>query len=313
MSVSVIVFATQNTLDVAFDAGGKVNVGLTATTIVSQWTWAATLLQSSTVASKVIKARFGSTTHKIFCGFALMTNVIVTSMLMLGGAAVLTSLIKGISLEYATMLGSCDRDLHVYWWPWSYVLRFLLQHGCFIYNNAHFLITVYGDPDNEENPLGEHSRGIQFLQCSPGPDGNENSYLTMVSKSGLMFGLINIVGNFGTVFVDQAYWQSCVAAKPKQGVMGFLLGGLTWFAIPFALATTTGLAYIALSTQQGAPLLTDADVDAGLVPPVVAQRLLGKTGEILITLMILMAVTSTGSAEVMAVTSILVTIYTSYI
>ena len=41
-------------LDTAFDAGGKVSIGLTATTIVSQWTWSATLLQSSTVASKVI-------------------------------------------------------------------------------------------------------------------------------------------------------------------------------------------------------------------------------------------------------------------
>ncbi len=40
-------------MDLAFDAGGKVSVGLTATTIVSQWTWAATLLQSSAVGSKV--------------------------------------------------------------------------------------------------------------------------------------------------------------------------------------------------------------------------------------------------------------------
>ena len=39
-------------MDTAFDAGGKVSIGLTATTIVSQWTWSATLLQSSTVASK---------------------------------------------------------------------------------------------------------------------------------------------------------------------------------------------------------------------------------------------------------------------
>ena len=25
-------------------------------------------------------------------------------------------------------------------------------------------------------------------------------------------------GNFGTVFVDQSYWQCAVAAKPNQGV-----------------------------------------------------------------------------------------------
>ena len=44
----------------------------------------------------------------------------------------------------------------------------------------------------------------------------------------------------------------------------------------------------------------------GLVAPLVAQKLMGKTGEILMLLLLLMAVTSTGSAEVIAVTSILV-------
>ena len=47
------VYRDADNLDTAFDAGGKVSIGLTATTIVSQWTWSATLLQSSTVASKV--------------------------------------------------------------------------------------------------------------------------------------------------------------------------------------------------------------------------------------------------------------------
>ena len=49
------VYHDADNLDTAFDAGGKVSIGLTATTIVSQWTWSATLLQSSTVASKVNK------------------------------------------------------------------------------------------------------------------------------------------------------------------------------------------------------------------------------------------------------------------
>ena len=70
-------------------------------------------------------------------------------------------------------------------------------------------------------------------------------------------------GNFGTVFVDQSYWQSSVAAKPKQGVWGFLTGGITWFAVPFTFATTMGMAYIALGAEQGAPLLSDSDVNKG--------------------------------------------------
>ena len=44
----------------------------------------------------------------------------------------------------------------------------------------------------------------------------------------------------------------------------------------------------------------------GLVAPLVAQKLMGLSGEILMLLLLLMAVTSTGSAEVIAVTSILV-------
>ena len=44
------------------------------------------------------------------------------------------------------------------------------------------------------------------------------SYLTMLSEGGMIFGIINIVGNFGTVFVDQSYWQSAIAAKPSSSI-----------------------------------------------------------------------------------------------
>ena len=84
------------------------------------------------------------------------------------------------------------------------------------------------------------------------------------------------------------------------------MGGLTWFAIPFSLATTMGLAYLGMSSAQGAPLLTEADVSSGLAAPLVAQKLLGTTGEYAILFLILMAVMSTGSAEVIAVASIVI-------
>ena len=79
-------------------------------------------------------------------------------------------------------------------------------------------------------------------------------------------GIYVISGNFGTVFVDQSYWQSSVASKPRQGVWGFLSGGLVWFAIPFTFASTMGLAYIGLSAEAGQPLLSSGDVDSGWLP-----------------------------------------------
>jgi urea-proton symporter len=39
--------------------------------------------------------------------------------------------------------------------------------------------------------------------CGAVADNEGGSYLTMLSSGGTMFGIINIVGNFGTVFVDQ--------------------------------------------------------------------------------------------------------------
>ena len=51
----------------------------------------------------------------------------------------------------------------------------------------------------------------------PGPSVvNQFINLKIFHSGGLVFGIVNLVGNFGTVFCDQAYWQSSVAAKPLQ-------------------------------------------------------------------------------------------------
>ena len=41
--------------------------------------------------------------------------------------------------------------------------------------------------------------------CGPVSGNHEGSYLTMLSSGGLVFGIINIIGNFGTVFVDNVW------------------------------------------------------------------------------------------------------------
>jgi Na+/proline symporter len=114
-------------------AGRTVKSGLVASAVVSSWTWAATLLQSSAVAYRygvsgpfwyasgatvqiilfatiaielkrrapnahtfleVIRARYGAVTHIVFMVFGIFTNILVTSMLLTGGSAVVTSVRK---------------------------------------------------------------------------------------------------------------------------------------------------------------------------------------------------------------------------
>lgn len=77
------------------------------------------------------------------------------------------------------------------------------------------------------------------------------------------------------------------------------MGGLSWFAIPFTLATSLGLASLALSLP-----ITPDEASRGLVPPAVATHLMGKGGSVLILVMLFMAVTSTGAAEQIAVSSL---------
>eukprot|EP00965_Chrysotila_dentata_P032160 1072643-Pleurochrysis_carterae.AAC.4 len=182
-----------------------------------------------------------------------------------------------------------------------------------------FIMVVYAkaldcDEDNQCDQLGGADpvyERLAFITALPlnntngyhqGPvDGNRGgSYVTMLSSDGLMFGVINIVGNFGTVFVDQSYWQSAIAASPAAAHKGYLLGGLVWFTIPFALATSLGLAAVALNAD-----LTTDDANAGLVPPAAASILMGDFGAYLIIIMLFMAITSTGSAECIAVSSLI--------
>ncbi|MGG1575790.1 sodium:solute symporter family transporter [Fictibacillus sp. NRS-1165] len=122
--------------------------------------------------------------------------------------------------------------------------------------------------------------------------------LTMASVPGLLFGIINIVGNFGTVFVDQAYWQRAIASTDKAASKAYLYGGLAWFSIPFAIATILGVSAAGLGIAVSSP---------DSVAPVMASHVLGTAGSLLFIIMLFMAVTSAGSAELTAVTNIIVT------
>lgn len=329
-------------------AGRSIKTGLTASVIVSQWTWAATLLQSSNVAYKfgvsgpfwyaagatiqvllfgilaievkrkaptshtvleIIDARWGRTAHKVFLFFALLTNIIVTAMLLLGGAAVVNAL-TGVDLNAAAFL--IPIGVILYTAAGGLKATFLASyiHTTVIYIAlVIFVFKIYVTDPDLGSPSEVYRKLRKVEEVNPVEDNMDGSYVTMLSRGGLIFGVINIVGNFGTVFVDQSYWQSAIAAKPSCTYKGYLLGGLAWFSIPFSLATALGLGAVALDLP-----LTQDEADDGLVPPATAFHLMGKGGAVLILIMLFMAVTSTGSAELIAVSSLLsYDVYRTYI
>ena len=346
-------------------AGRTVKTGLTAAVIVSQWTWAATLLQSSNVAfqygvsgpfwyasgatiqvllfgilaiqvkryaptahtvCEMIDARWGTTAHKVFIYFCFLTNIIVTSLLILGGAATIhaltnmdtaiASFLIPIGVIAYTMAGGLKATFMASYIHTAIIFAILMIFIMLVYASGKAPLgspgAVYDQlqavaSKTRNCTLGVHTHDGQ--SCGPVVDNRGGSYLTMISKGGIIFGIINIVGNFGTVFVDQSYWQSAIAAKPSSSTRGYLLGGLVWFTIPFSLATAMGLSSVALDLP-----VTGSEAGSGLVPPAAAVHFMGKGGAAAITIMLFMAITSTGSAEQIAVSSIVsYDIYRKYI
>jgi len=90
------------------------------------------------------------------------------------------------------------------------------------------LTTMKFPQDKIGSPARMHDLLVAAAAAEPVPGNAHGSYLTMRSKNGLIFGVINVIGNFATVFEDQAYWQRAIASKPASTVKAYLLGGLAW-------------------------------------------------------------------------------------
>lgn len=329
---------TRKTSEWFYTAGRTIKTGLIASSIVSAWTWAATLLQSSTVTfefgiagsfwyaagasiqvilfsvlaielkrkapmthtfPEMIHVRYGRHAHKVFLFFALMTNTIVTAMLVLGGAAVVNSL-TGVDVIVAAFL--LPVGIMIYTIFGGLKATFFAE-----YINAGFIFVVvlvfasaiyFWSPDIG-GISGMYEKITEAAILNPVEGNIAGSFLTLASLGALMFGIINIVGNFGTVFVDQSYWQRAIAARPKAATGGFIIGGLAWFAIPFALATTLGLAAVATGIT-----LTEDQVGQGLVAPTTAANIMGDLGAILILTVVFTAVTAAGSSQLISVSSL---------
>lgn len=329
---------TRRTSEWFSTAGRHIKTGLVAASIVSAWTWAATLLQSSTVAYQfgisgpfwyaagasiqvvlfaiiaielkrkaptahtfleVIRIRYGDKSHKVFLFFALATNTIVTSMLVLGGSAAVNAL-TGVNIYIAAFMIPIGIVIYTFFGGLkaTFLADYLNVTLIFIVILIFVIFVYFIKPGLGIDSI--YDKLVKAAEIRPVEGNLTGSYLTMVSFGALIFGIINIVGNFGTIFVDQAYWQRAVATDPRSVVKGFLIGGLVWFAIPFGFATTLGLTAIAENVT-----LTQEQLESGLVAPTSASHVLGDLGAILLLTMIFVAITSAGSAELIAVSSLI--------
>lgn len=316
-------------------AGRNMKAGIIAASIVCTWTWAATLMVSSakgyqhgiagpywyaagaavpvllfTVLAIHLKRRmpmvhtfgeyvwhrFGPAAHRLLVGFGLITCLIVTVMVVLGGASALRVL-TGLDVRVAVLviplafgfysaLGGLRGAILMEY------LQLVMLLGIALILTIWFW-TSHGD-------LGIFER----LNALPPQEGE--FYLAMASFSALLFGIVNTIGNFGAVVMDQTYWQRAIAATDEAAGRSFFIGGLAWFAIPFGVGTALGVGGLALGISVPFPYLD--------IAPATAAVALGPLGAWLFLIMLFMAVLSTGNAESIAMASLVATdVYKRYL
>ncbi|PWY83435.1 putative sodium/proline symporter [Aspergillus heteromorphus CBS 117.55] len=334
----------------------SVKVGLTASAVVSSWTIAATLLTSTTygysygvsgpywyaagacvqillfsVAAielkrrapnaqtflQVAKVRYGTAVHVMFSLYSLVYQLISAVNLLVGGSTV-----------FSVMTG-VDRNACCFLFPIGVVIYTLMGgiKATFVTDWVHTMIiyvimlmsvfVVYSTSDL----VGSSDRMWELLReasaLHPVSGNAEGSYLTMKSPEGGYVGLVFVGAGFAAA-VDSQLFQKAIAADPRSTSAGYILGGLSWFTIPFVLASTYGI--LAAATEQlpqwpTYPNTMNAyEVSSGMAMPYAALAVMGKGGVVAIMLMVFMAVTSAMSSETVATTALLTyNVYQAYI
>ncbi|OQV02053.1 hypothetical protein CLAIMM_07308 [Cladophialophora immunda] len=141
------------------------------------------------------------------------------------------------------------------------------------------------------------------------PGNYKGSLLTMKSKSSLMFGLVLKFGNLALVLMDTAFWQKSFASEVHSTVPAYDLVSVVILAIPWCTGTIIGLSARAIEKTpvwfDYPNTLTLTQVNSGLVMPYVLRSLLGTGATAGLLVLVFMAITSTVSSSMIAVSSII--------
>ncbi|KAK5787963.1 hypothetical protein VI817_010459 [Penicillium citrinum] len=328
-------------------ANRSVRTGLTASAVISSWLWSTALLGSSFVgysygiagpfwfaagcspmivffallgisckrkipeahtSLEVVRIRYGRVAHIVFMILCLVNNIFACANMLLGAAAVITA-VSGMHVIAATFL--LPVGVTIYTFVGGIKATFLTDY----FHTAIILIIAcyFSVKAFSTDQVGSIENLYDLVQAAaqrhPVSGNHEGTYLTMTSKSAILFGIFHTCSNFGLVIMDTSYFIKAFSAAPSSVVPGYTIGGIAYFAIPWALGTVMSSVAIGLENQPNFPTfprrMTSSEVSNGLVLPYAAITIAGKGGAAAVLLIVFMAVTSTLSAQVIAVSSIL--------
>ncbi|EME84560.1 uncharacterized protein MYCFIDRAFT_152785 [Pseudocercospora fijiensis CIRAD86] len=268
---------------------------------------------------EIVLARNGYIAHVSYLFFGIATNMLVGACLVLGGSQVVSAL-TGMNVYAACWLIPIVVAAYVIagglrsTFIADYIHTMILFTVIFVFGFLMYATSdMVGSPSKFYDLLIEASKNMPIAG-----NAGDGSYLAFRSVDGLVFAFDLFAAGYSCVWLDQAYWQRAIASRPETSVRAYILGGIAWYGVPFGFATAMGLGCAALTSNPSFPTypnpLSAAQNNAGLSAPAVTITLLGSTGAILMLILLFMAVTSSTSAELIAVSSLLTfDVYKTYI
>ncbi|KAI0163656.1 putative sodium/proline symporter [Pestalotiopsis sp. NC0098] len=340
-------FAEKQDSEMFMTAKHSVKTGLTASAVVSSWTIAATLLTSTSYGYQygvsgpfwygagasvqillfsivaielkrnapgaqtflqVAKHRYGAAAHIVLTCYSLLFQCLTTVALLVGGGAVFNLLTGAnqdalnflfpIGVVIYTLCGGIKATFLTDWLHTVVIFIVMLTSAFIVYATS----DIIGSSDRMWDLLTTAS------SLHPVSGNAEGSYMTMRSQEGGYIGLIFVGSGFAAA-VDSQLFQKAIAADPASTLAGYLLGGTSWFTVPFVLASTFGLTATATEHLSSFPTypnrMNSYEVSSGLAMPYAALSVMGNGGAFAVLLMVFMAVTSAMSSETVATTALL--------
>ncbi|KAL1847748.1 hypothetical protein Plec18170_008409 [Paecilomyces lecythidis] len=266
---------------------------------------------------EIIRMRYGKIGHIIFIILNLTNNVFGCASMILTGSQLIYG-VSGMNFVAATIL--IPLGVVLYTAVGGLKATFLTD---FLHTTVALILIIYFTLSVLTHPAigglgGLYDKVVATAGQNYIPGNYEGSLLTMKSKNAIIWGLILKFGNLALVVMDTAFWQKSFATEVNATVPGYNIAALAVFGIPWGLGTVLGLSARALHNTPIFPTypgpLTDAEVNSGMVMPYLVKALIGDKGLVAFFVLLFMALTSTVSSSMIAVSSILsFDVYKTYI
>ncbi|OOQ84968.1 putative sodium/solute symporter [Penicillium brasilianum] len=257
---------------------------------------------------EVVRMRYGKIGHLVFIVLNLVNNVFGCAAMIMTGSQLIYG-VSGMHFVAATIL--IPLGVVLYTAVGGLKATFLTD---FLHTAIALILIIYFTIAVLTNSAVGGLGGLYDKVVATASDnyvsGNyEGSLLTFKSKGAIIWSLILKFGNLALVVMDTAFWQKSFATEVRATVPGYNIAAIAVFGIPWGLGTVIGLTARAIHNTPIFPTypgpLTSTEVSMGMVMPYTLKALLGDKAIIGFFFLLFMALTSTISSSMIAVSSIL--------